>query len=259
MTQHSFKAVCFFDLDGTLLDARSQITSEVAAAMQQLKANNVLPVIATGRTEIEVLEIMKAANIESDIVMNGAFIRVNGEIIHSDLMTEELVARFTAAIHEAGDQVSYYNEAQIWSSGYNDELISAYKFIHTETPPIDPEGYKDKPVNMLLVLGKGNDEFYQERFPELQFYRNSPYSIDTVKKPTSKGNAVGILKEKMQLGDIPTYGFGDGPNDFALLEACDVKIAMGNAKEELKAIADFVTKKNTEGGIVHALKHFQLI
>lgn len=259
MTLEKFKAVCFFDLDGTLLDAQSTITPEVATAMEQLKANNVLPVIATGRTEIEIKEIMKAAKIESNIVMNGAFIRVNGEVIHSDLMEVDLITRFTAAIHEAGDQVSYYNEAQIWSSGCNDEMTAAYQFIHSETPPIDPDAYKERPVNMLLVLGKGNDEFYQERFPELQFYRNSPYSIDTVKKPTSKGTAVGILKEKLQLEKTPTYGFGDGPNDIALLSACDVKIAMGNAKDELKAIADFVTKKNTEGGIAHALKHFQLI
>ena len=58
---------------------------------------------------------------------------------------------------------------------------------------------------------------------------------------------------------MPTFGFGDGSNDFALLEACDYKIAMGNGLPELKEIADFVTLKNTEGGIVHALNHFELI
>lgn len=59
--------------------------------------------------------------------------------------------------------------------------------------------------------------------------------------------------------DVPTFAFGDGPNDFDLFKACDFKIAMGNAVDGLKEIADFVTKTNLEGGINHALKHYQLI
>jgi len=61
------------------------------------------------------------------------------------------------------------------------------------------------------------------------------------------------------LPSIPTYGFGDGPNDLALLAACDEKIAMGNATSELKEQATFLTKTNDNGGIIHALKHFDLI
>lgn len=49
----NYRAITFFDLDGTLLDAKSKITPEVAKAMNALKENNVLPVIATGRTEAE--------------------------------------------------------------------------------------------------------------------------------------------------------------------------------------------------------------
>lgn len=112
---------------------------------------------------------------------------------------------------------------------------------------------------MLLILGQNNDEYYTSRFPQLNFYRNTPFSLDTVKKTVSKGNAVKLLQEKLQLTNIPSYAFGDGPNDVALFEACDIKIAMGNGVSLLKEQADFITKSNTDGGIVHALKHFDLI
>lgn len=255
----NYRALTFFDLDGTLLDAKSQVTPEVAEAMRQLKNNGVLPIIATGRTETEIKHIMEAANIESNIVMNGSFIRVNGEPIHSELFTTETCRAVYEAVLEKGDQLSYYNDSNIWCTGYNDELINAYNFIHSTIPPIEPLAFENNSINMLLVLGKNNDGYYEERFPDLNFYRNTPYSIDTVKKTVSKGNAVKILKEKMGLPDIPTYGFGDGPNDLALLEACDIKIAMENGVPALKEIADFVTKKNTDGGIVHALQHFDLL
>ncbi|MGX7132340.1 Cof-type HAD-IIB family hydrolase [Enterococcus songbeiensis] len=255
----AYRALTFFDLDGTLLDAHSQVTPEVADAMQQLKQNDILPIIATGRTEPEVRHIMEAAKIESDIVMNGAFIRVNGTEIHSDRLDPELCRNVYEAVLENGDQLSYYNENNIWCTGYNDELINAYQFIHSQIPPIDPLAFEKYPVNMLLVLGKNNEGFYEERFPELNFFRNTPYSLDTVKKSVSKGNAVTILKQAMNLENVPTYGFGDGPNDLALLQACDTKIAMANGAPVLKEIADFVTKKNTEGGILHALRHFDLL
>lgn len=257
--QMIYKATAFFDLDGTLLDDKSQVRPEIKEAMTQLKENNILPVIATGRTEVEVAAIMKEANIDSDIIMNGAFIRVAGDIIFSDVYDKELIKEVYDAVKENNDVISFYNEKEIWCNAHNEFLLGAYDFIHTPVPPIDPEGYLTKPVNMLLVLGQDNDTYYTSQFPQLNFYRNTPFSLDTVKKTVSKGNAVKILQEKLQLTDIPSYAFGDGPNDLALFEACDIKIAMGNAVDVLKEKADFITKKNTEGGIVHALKHFELI
>ncbi|MGM0124662.1 HAD superfamily hydrolase [Enterococcus sp. AZ194] len=255
----NYRAVAFFDLDGTLLDAHSKITPEVANAMSALKKNKVLPVIATGRTEIEIIGIKEQAGITSNIVMNGAFIRVDGEPVYSSYFTEEECQRMYELTEKQGDLLSYYNEEHIWCTGHNQTLVDSYNFIHSEVPPIHPLGFKEHPVKMLLVLCQSGDEVYHEAFPELTFYRNGPYSIDTVKKGISKGSGVAKLLEVMNLEGVPTYGFGDGPNDFALLEACDHKIAMGNAITELKEIASFVSKKNTEGGIVHALKHFDLI
>ena len=255
----TYKATAFFDLDGTLLDDKSQVRPEIAQAMTQLKANNILPVIATGRTEVEVAAIMKEANIDSDIIMNGAFIRVAGDVIYSDLYDKALIKEVYEAAKTNDDAISFYNEREIWCNEHNDFLLGAYNFIHTPVPPLNPDGYLTKPVNMLLILGQNNDEYYTSRFPQLNFYRNTPFSLDTVKKTVSKGNAMKLLQEKLQLTNIPSYAFGDGPNDVALFEACDIKIAMGNGVSLLKEQADFITKSNTDGGIVHALKHFDLI
>ena len=54
-------------------------------------------------------------------------------------------------------------------------------------------------------------------------------------------------------------GFGDGGNDMAMLKHVAVSVAMGNANDELKEIADYVTKSVDNDGIYHALKHFELI
>ena len=114
---------------------------------------------------------------------------------------------------------------------------------------------------MMLVLSQhgDDDEYYYERFPELTFYRNGPFSIDIVRKGVSKGSGVKNLFNTLGLTGIPTYAFGDGINDLALFEACDYGIAMGNAREELKEKATFISTKNTENGIVNGLKKFDLL
>jgi len=56
-----------------------------------------------------------------------------------------------------------------------------------------------------------------------------------------------------------TIAFGDGPNDLDMIAYAGVGVAMGNAREELKKIADFVTKPVNEGGIAYAMQKLGLI
>ncbi|MBO0439483.1 Cof-type HAD-IIB family hydrolase [Candidatus Enterococcus ikei] len=255
----NIQAVAFFDLDGTLLDNKSQITPEITSAIQALKDNHVLPLIATGRTIVEIEQIMKVSGIDSAIVMNGQFIQVEGKKIYSDEFTYEECLKMYEHVKRLGHEISYYNDQQIWCSGHNEIVANAYAFIHSDVPVIDRSSLDGKTVNMMLVLSEDGDAHYLEHFPEMTFYRNGPYSIDTVRKGVSKGSGVQNLFKTLNLPKVPTFAFGDGINDLALFEACDNKIAMENARIELKERSSFITKKNTDGGIVHALKHFDLI
>lgn len=255
----TIQAVAFFDLDGTLLNEKSKITPEITLAIKALKDNHVLPMIATGRTIVEIEPIMQDSGIDSAIVMNGQLIQVEGEKIYSDEFTYEECLKMSEHAKRLGHEVSYYNDQQIWCSGHSEILANAYAYIHSDLPVIDQSDLRDKTVNMMLVLSEDGDAHYLEHFPEMTFYRNGPFSIDTVRKGVSKGSGVQNLFKSLDLPQVPTFAFGDGINDLALFDACDHKIAMGNARTELKERASFITKNNTDGGIVHALKHFSLI
>ena len=56
-----------------------------------------------------------------------------------------------------------------------------------------------------------------------------------------------------------TIAFGDGPNDLDMIEYAGIGVAMGNARQELKDIADYVTKDISDNGIKYAMEHFGLI
>ncbi len=89
----------YFDLDGILLDSRSKITPEVANAMEALKKNNVLPVIATVRQKTEIKHIMSDAGITSAVTMNGSYISVDGKEIHSEKFSTDESQEIAGSCH----------------------------------------------------------------------------------------------------------------------------------------------------------------
>lgn len=256
---NDIKAITFFDLDGTLLNEKSQVTIETAQAIAQLKKNKVLPIIATGRSLIEIQSIMEKSGIDSAIVMNGQYIQLAGETIYSSVFTNEEVNKLYTHVKQQGDELAFYNSHHIWCTGHNEIVENAYAFIHTTPPIIDQTNLEEKIVNMMLILTMKGDDYYYKNFPNITFYRNSPYSIDIVKKGVSKGSGVQHVLETLQNSTIPTFAFGDGLNDLPLFSACNYSIAMGNAREEVKKQASFITKKNTENGIIAGLKKFDLL
>ena len=56
-----------------------------------------------------------------------------------------------------------------------------------------------------------------------------------------------------------TMAFGDGGNDISMLLKAGVGVAMGNANDNVKAMANYVTSSADDGGIYKALKHFEVI
>jgi Cof subfamily protein (haloacid dehalogenase superfamily) len=255
------KAVCFFDLDGTLLNGESKVDERVKSAIQELKNNDILPVIATGRSVIEVVDVMKESGIDSIVALNGMYIESHGEVIYQDIMETELVQRFIDFSHSLGNEVCMYNGYHFWATKVTSSMEKAYKHINALPPAELPENHLTENVNMLLALTENveDDAKYFEVFPELGFFRNSAFSIDTVRKGNDKGFGVARILEHLGHTDIPTYGFGDGPNDIPLLKAVDHGVAMENGVDATKKVAEFVTKKNTEDGLIHTFKHFNLI
>lgn len=256
---NKLKGLAFFDLDGTLLNAESMITPEIREALNKLRKNGIMPVIATGRTNVEIKEISEAAGINSFITMNGQHVIHDGKIIYNNTIPEDICQRLADKALELGDDIGFYTPTDIKVSSHSDQVKETYTFIHTGLPQEDKQFYKKTPLNMMLLIGGNKDAIYHDAFPELTFFRNTPYATDVISKDGSKGNGVRQYVKALGLDNLTTYGFGDGPNDLDLLKACDYRIAMGNAVPELKEIATYVSSKNTEGGIIQALNHLNLI
>ena len=83
--------------------------------------------------------------------------------------------------------------------------------------------------------------------------------IDIVAKGSGKDVGIKHFIERYGIERDDTMAFGDGENDIRMLKYAGVGVALGNAKEEVKRIADYVTADIDDDGVEKALKHFGLI
>ena len=255
------KALVFFDLDGTLLNNKSEVDQEVIVALEKLKENGGVPFIATGRSPIEIQHVLDATPIESFIPLNCQYIMYEGKEISRSQMPQELLIRLKKTADKLGLAISFYTSDKIRVTNASKEVDSAYNFIHAKTPPVDAEIHLNEEVLMSLILTTDTsvDDQLREAFPELSFYRNTPYSIDVITKGNSKATGIQALVKLMQFDKIPTYAFGDGPNDLEMLTHADYSVAMENGIDALKTAADYVTSSHIEGGIIEGLEFYDLI
>lgn len=255
------RAVVFFDLDGTLLNKQSEIEDDIIDAIQQLKQKNILPVICTGRSLVEITEIAEKTGIDSIISLNGQHIVLNGEVIYNHPINHEIVENLVDFAKQNGDELAFYSPESIHVTSKTQTVEECYGLIHASVPKVNPDYYKDHEIQMILVIREPDyiDDAYRHEFPMLEFYRNGPKAMDAITRGQSKGTGIQFLMQHLNLINVPTYAFGDGTNDFAMFGAVDYPIAMGNAVELLKEQAIYVTTPNYDNGIINGLKHFELI
>lgn len=252
-------ALVFFDLDGTLLTSDVDVAQSSIDAILQLKKNNIIPILATGRTRCEVEHIMQKSNIDSIIGMNGQIVFYENDPIFINSIDPKLIQKVVDFSNQNGFTLSFYNDKKMRVSENNECAKKNYDYLNQNIPPVDALFYKKEAVQMLLLLCDKGEQIYPKQFPELTFMRNTLFCVDVFNKGGSKAFGIEKLIEKKGFFDIPTYAFGDGRNDLEMFQLVDYPIAMGNAIPELKEYAKFVTDHHDRDGIAKGLKNFNLI
>ena len=85
-------------------------------------------------------------------------------------------------------------------------------------------------------------------------FRSEPFFLEIVPVGIDKAKGLSILLDKTGMKPSELIAFGDGYNDTPMLQFAGMGVAMGNAAEEIKKAADFITKSNDDDGIAFALE-----
>ena len=104
------------------------------------------------------------------------------------------------------------------------------------------------------------DKKHQDHlFNQSKLARWHPLFTDIVNKENDKKEGMFKILDYYKFNIDSSMAFGDGGNDISILKAAGIGVAMGNASEEVKTAADYVTTSVDDDGIANALRHFALL
>jgi len=252
------------DIDGTILIPEGQFTQEVKDFIKKLDYSGIKVVLVTGRMNAAAQLIAKELGLTSPVVSyQGGLIKENGKTLYERYLTENEAEEIIKWGKEENIHLNLYNDDILYSETDCTEIQRYCNNQHTNyvVKPFS-EIKKDK-VNKILAIDYNNPDrinLYEKElpkiFPNLYIVKSTPYFLEFSNPEGSKYCAVKFLQKYWNLKEEEILTIGDQNNDIALLQAGGVKIAMGNATNELKQIADWVTDSVHENGFIKAVKKY---
>ncbi|MDR2919574.1 MAG: Cof-type HAD-IIB family hydrolase [Tannerella sp.] len=259
---NQIKAV-FFDIDGTLVSFEShQVPLSAKKALAQLQASGVKIFIATGRM-LPMITIVDDIPFDGYITYNGAYcVNEKKEVIYSNPIPKDDLELLANYLETDSFSVTFMLEDEMTVNFVSDRVKEIADHINVDVPRIeDPHITIQRDVYQvcLYVDTEKEQEVLKKVFKHCASNRWSPVFADVNVSINNKQTGIDRILEHYDIDLSETMAFGDGGNDIPMLQHVAVGVAMGNASDEVKASADYVTDSVDDDGIANALRYFGLI
>ena len=267
------------DLDGTFVDDRKQLIAENVQAFKECAEQGIQIVPTTGRTIVGIPEeIRNLPGVRYVITSNGATIAdlQSGEIISSRLMSAETVLRIMELARDSEDDIMYdayvdgvgYTKQEFWDNLLHyvpnpavlDLVRKTRKPVQDSIEHIRSLGADIEKINLFFVTEDARVRMRSvlADIPEVIVSSSLPNNLEINAAGADKGGALFRLAKLLGIRQEETMAFGDGENDISMLRMAGFGVAMENAEEHVKAVANHITVTNNEAGVAVALRKFVL-
>ena len=252
------------DIDGTILIPEGIFTKNVINCIQKLSKQNIKVVLVTGRMGAAATKIAKDLNLQTPVVSyQGGLIVENKNILYEKYLTEKQTLKILNWAKKENIHINLYNNDILYSETDCYEVQRYCNNLHTEYKVKNFKEIKKNKINKLLAIDYSNpdrinryEKELQQIFSDLYIVKSTPHFLEFSNPKASKKYAVEFLQNYWNLKKEEILTIGDQNNDIALLQAGGIKIAMGNATEELKKEADYITDSVYNDGFVKAMEKF---
>ena len=251
--------IVFFDIDGTLTNSNKVMSENTINTLNKLIEKNIFIVLCSGRANSYIKQYLKQINKSKYSISN------NGALIYDNELNKIIISH-TLYSKDLEYLWNYSNETK--SSFIINTVNNKYsnKFVKNKVDKIIIDKLSDvKEDKLQLVISnddinimnelemyinnKTNLKVINKSFDYLNEIKDGYYFFDVVNKNVNKGNAINDLLKVLNINKKNSLCFGDSINDIDMFKSVGIKVAMGNAIEDLKNIADYVTDTNDEDGI----------
>ena len=262
------------DIDGTLLNSEKKVTQEVFDAIQSAKEKGVKVVLSTGRPLPGVQSLLKELKLNDEenyvVTFNGGLVQEitsqdvisNIEMSHEDFdyIYNELAKKHDIKIHinTPNSLVVPYKEVPKYS--VHESKLNNIPVICMDENEINSDitfckvMLVDEPEIIEDIITKIPQEFHDK----YTIVRSAPFFLEFLNKKVNKGSGLQALCDKLGIDPSEVIAVGDEENDRHMIEFAGLGVAMGNARDSIKEIANHVTETNNNHGVAKVIADFIL-
>jgi Cof subfamily protein (haloacid dehalogenase superfamily) len=270
-----FRALCT-DIDGTLLDSRRELSPRTIAAIKNLDKD--IPVIlASSRMPSAMRHLQHELGILNHplISFNGGYVihfenrSLSPDVLDTVFVPPTICAQIITLTKGTDIHISLYFEDN-WYAPSLDQWAEREERITKVSPSItslnaviDHWHETSKGAHKVMCMGPAQEidqlekELNKKFINEIHVYRSRDTYIEIAPRAISKASGLAlILKKHYDIDLSEVMAFGDNYNDIDLLSAAGMGIAVGNARDEVKAVAKEITLNSKDDGVAIAIEKY---
>jgi Cof subfamily protein (haloacid dehalogenase superfamily) len=266
------------DVDGTILDPAGNLRPAVKQAIASARQRGIRVVLCTGRRFRTALPIAQALQLETPLVVhNGALVKdpATAETLHQTVL-------HPTGYQQAADRLRRLSVPMLYVDAFNEDVDILTEDMQ-RAHPFQQEYLTDNLAHCRIVEDLNTPPAYgvvmmsiMAEVAHLQPLRsqltetlgasaylhlliNKNYQghiLEVLPPNVSKWNALRQLAEDEGVAAESIVAVGDDENDMQMIQHAGLGIAMGNAPEKVKTVADHVTGTNAEDGLAQAIERF---
>lgn len=267
----------FLDIDGTLVDFHQNMTEKTKTALNRAGANGHKLVLCTGRTYSNIYPWLLEFPWDGIIASAGAYVRCGEKVISHKTLDNEKVKKLIQFLerHQALTltQGIYNRYAKSRDGGKIMDFFARQGFdgekVLNGITLVEQPAMEDA-LESVMYFGADIavpvlEEKIRRKFGDYfsvqgaSFGYDQRYTGEIYRCGVTKATGMETLLMYWQMRREDSIAIGDGPNDVDMIEYAGTGIVMENGTEELKAMADFVTKSVEEDGVAHAFSRMNLV
>lgn len=259
----------FFDIDGTLVSFKThQIPVSTVSAIAEAKARGVQIFISTGRPKIIINNLAALEErelIDGYITMNGGYCFAGDTVISKHPISPhsvEIISQYATERKIPNLVVGEHNmvicdKGEIFEELFYRQLKVGVELEEKTVAEAIAEG-KDI-IQLTTFITQEQEAELQPLVPDCEMGRWHPAFVDITTKGCTKQQGIDEMIRHFGIRLDETMAFGDGGNDIPMIQHAAIGVAMGNALDGVKAVADHITDTVDNDGIAKALRYYGVI
>lgn len=262
-----YKAV-FLDMDGTLLRTDHSVSEPTKKTIKKILDKGIPVVLVSARPLDAMLPIAREIGVLGHplVSLNGGYIVEGEKPVFQAVIDPETTTRVTDKTRPFKVTIAYYLQRE-WFAEVNDSWIQHEQKIMDVKIKVGPfpdlirdwSTRKTGPNKMMVMSDPATISVAEQHLKSvfghsLNIYTSKPTYLEIMDPRASKSNALRFLIERMNIDRTEIIAIGDNFNDREMIQFAGMGVAMGNAPDEIKEVADYVTDTNNNDGVQKALE-----